>query len=126
MASALRRPQPIARFAYAGPGVRGAVIMGRHPKTLYGAIIVKLDRRSFPSPRSTQVAIISSSRPSFDWPPRAVTVMRADMRQDRLGSVRPDAVLEPQFARVPAGLQRAISKVGNAVAAVRKQLGSRR
>ena len=56
------------------PGNRGAVITGRHPKTLYGAIIVKLHLRSFRSPCSTQVATISSSRPNFDWLPRAVTV----------------------------------------------------
>ena len=48
--------------------------MGPHPKTLYGAIIVKLHLRSFRSPCSTQVATISSSRPNFDWLPRAVTV----------------------------------------------------
>jgi hypothetical protein len=60
-----RRPQErAARF-----------VSGRHPKTLYGAIIVKLDLSSLlPSPCSAQVAAISSSRPDFDGPPRAVTV----------------------------------------------------
>src|ERR1700736_4396958 len=72
------------RLSDDGPGASRIVPGGRHPEPLYGAIIVKLDRRSFPSPRSTQVAIISSSRPSFDWPPRAVTV-KGGRRPSRSG-----------------------------------------
>ena len=55
--------------------ISGEVVSTRDDAlTLYGAIIVKLHLRSFRSPCSTQVATISSSRPNFDWLPRAVTV----------------------------------------------------
>src|SRR6202040_2428789 len=41
------------RLSDDGPGASRIVSIGRHPKPLYGAIIVKLIRRSFPSPCST-------------------------------------------------------------------------
>jgi hypothetical protein len=47
--------------------------LGRHPKTLYGAFTVKLIFDHFIS-LFDQHTTISSSRPGFCWPPRAVTV----------------------------------------------------
>ena len=64
------------RFSNAGHRTSGPPPHFRRSKTLYGAITVKADLQSFNLFISLfdQLVTIFSSRPSFDWPPRTVTV----------------------------------------------------
>jgi hypothetical protein len=62
------------RFSNAGRISARLAHQRRRPKTLYGAIIVKVDLRPVSISLFDQRTIISSSRSGFPWPPRTVAV----------------------------------------------------
>ena len=62
------------RLSDAGPRCRSLRLDRPASETLVWGDNCQADFQSFPSPCSTSLTTISSSRPEFDWPPRAVTV----------------------------------------------------